>query len=100
MYKIHITKDARADIKSVSRYTLKTWGADQMRRYSTDLKATIFKLENNPEQLGQDRSERLSGLRSISHDDHYFIFYRIKGKTVEILRVLHQRRNWQKFFGN
>lgn len=80
-------------MRDIARYTLETWGTQRMGRYLDDLENSLASLKDSPDTRGQDRGK---GLRSLSHRDHYFIFYRIIDKTVVILRVLHQRTNWQK----
>jgi len=36
----------------------------------------------------------------LRHRDHYFVFFRIVGDRVEVLRILHQRRDWPKILNN
>ena len=93
---IQRTYEARKDLESIAQYTLDVWGAAQLRTYMAGLDETIHTLAGQPETQGQDRSQYKPGLRSIPHKDHYFIFYRVKGRNVELLRVLHQHRNWQR----
>ncbi len=95
-YSIKRTPAARDDLLSIARYTHDTWGEKQLRQYMAELDKTIQQLATSPQSKGQDRGNIRDGLRSVSHGDHYFVFYRVRGDTVEILRILHQRRNWQK----
>lgn len=85
---------ARQDLKEIARYTLLTWGVRQLRRYLAELERTIRQLEHEPERAGQDRSSLREGLRSLSHQKQHLIFFRVTGRTVEIIRVLHHRRDW------
>ena len=95
-YTIKRTLEARADLQSIARYTHDTWGKEQLQTYMAELDATIQALMETPETRGQDRKYIKEGLRSLSHKNHYHIFYRVRGGTVEILRILHQRSNWQR----
>ena len=96
-YKVFRSFHARQELDAIADYTLEMWGENQQRKYMMEVEATIARLHENPEK-GKDHGDIMPGLRSIAHEDHYFIFYRVKGRTVEILRVLHQRRDWPEFF--
>lgn len=96
IFKIRRTFQARSDLLDIARYTLDTWGQEQVRAYMAELDGTIQLLTENPQSKGHDRSSVKPGLRSISHKGHYFIFYRVDEETVELVRILHQRRNWQR----
>lgn len=95
-YRIVRTLRARQDLEDIGQYTLQRWGRRQMAKYLLDLDATIQQLATDPESLGQDRSHVRSGLRSIRHGQYHFVFYRVRGDTVELIRVLHQRRDWTR----
>jgi len=94
-YTIQRTYQARKDLENIAQYTHDVWGTPQLRTYMAELDATIQMLADQPETQAQNESQYWLGLRSASHKNHYFIFYRVKGQSVELLRVLHQRRNWQ-----
>jgi toxin ParE1/3/4 len=50
-------------------------------------------------RIGRDRSDLLEGMRSLTEGD-YVIFYRAKGKTVEIVRILHGKQDLPEIFEN
>jgi toxin ParE1/3/4 len=93
-YQIFRTLRARQDLLEIAAYTLRRWGRRQMARYLRELDATIQQLATDPMHIGQDRSHVKPGLRSLSHKQYHFVFYRVRGDTVEIIRILHQRRDW------
>lgn len=93
-YRILRTARARQDLEEIARYTLDRWGRRQMVKYLRRLDTTIQTLANDPQRCGQDRSQLREGLRSVSHERYHFIFYRVRANAVEILRILHQRRDW------
>ena len=95
-YRILRTLRARQDLEEIGRYSLERWGRRQMAKYLRQLDRTIQKLTTQPEALGQDRSYVKPGLRSLRHKQYHFVFYRVRGDSVEILRILHQRRDWAK----
>jgi len=91
VHDIVLSPKAEADLVGVARYTLDRWGNDQAAGYLTELDATIRSLSQNPER-GQRRDRLKPGLRSLTHRGHYHIFYRVVDRTVQIVRVLHVRR--------
>lgn len=95
-YTIQRTLEARADLQGIARYTHEMWGKKQLQVYMAELDTTIQELMKKPITHGQDRKNIKEGLRALSHKKHYHIFYRVKGDTVEVLRILHQRSNWQR----
>lgn len=97
-YDVQLSRNAEADLDSIADYTLEHWGVQQLQTYMADLKRTVDSLETKPEQKGISRTDLREGLRAISHQNHYHIFYRVRGGTVEILRILHQRRDLPRFF--
>jgi len=100
IYRIEQTIQARQDLVNIAEYTLAQWGKTQLRIYLDDIEQTIQYLSETPESKGQNRDTIKPGLRSIPHENHYFIFYRVKDSAVQIIRILHQRRNWQRIMQN
>lgn len=97
-YDVQLSQDAESDFDNIADYTLENWGAVQLLSYMAELKKTVYSLETKPEKKGISRADLKEGLRSIPHQNHYHIFYRVRGETVEIIRILHQSMNWQRFF--
>ncbi|MBW2734850.1 MAG: type II toxin-antitoxin system RelE/ParE family toxin [Deltaproteobacteria bacterium] len=93
-YTILRTLRARQDLEEIGHYTLGRWGRRQMAKYLRQLEMTIQTLAEDPEALGQHRGHIKPGLRSLRHEQYHFVFYRVQDRRVEILRVLHQRRDW------
>jgi len=84
------TKTARADRREVFEYIR----ADSPRAaIKMDLifseKAAI--LTRFPEM---GRLGRVPGTRELLAHRHYFLIYRIRANTIQILRVLHTSRHW------
>lgn len=94
-YQIIRSFRAREDLKYIAIYTKKEWGLAQMERYMRELQQTIHTLAESPETKGIDLDSYGPTLRRISHRNHYYIFYQVRGTTVQIVRVLHQRRHWE-----
>ncbi|MBL9018572.1 MAG: type II toxin-antitoxin system RelE/ParE family toxin [Myxococcales bacterium] len=84
-----ITKAARRDLIEIGRHTLQRWGADQRRRYLTQLDARFRWLARNPE-LGTSSDEIKRGYWRYREGRHV-IYYRPSADGVDIIRVLHAR---------
>lgn len=95
-FKILLTPRARRDLEEIAQYTQHQWGPEQTRRYMQELDETIQQLRVTPDTIGTDRDRVKPGLRSLSHKRYHFVFYRVRENRVEVLRVLHQRRDWAK----
>lgn len=109
---------ARRNARPVSKFTLSPEAVDDLEiiwtyiardnpRAADDVIESAYRLcgvlGEHPE-LGRVRefSQReLAGLRSFVITDfpNYVIFYRVKGKGVEIVRVLHGARDIERLFG-
>ena len=84
-----VARSAEADLKSIIRYTMKTWGSAQTRRYSQGLRNTFQLLADNP-SLGRACDWFRPGLRRFEHGKHV-VFYVCLADEVLIARVLHQQ---------
>jgi toxin ParE1/3/4 len=62
-------------------------------QYLDRLKDQLWGLIDNPE-LGVKRDELVRGIRSVSVDSHV-LFYRIKNRRLEVIRILHARQDHQ-----
>ena len=80
---------AESDLKSIVRYTMKTWGKAQTKRYSQGLRDCFLLLANNP-ALGRNCESIRRGLRRFEHGKHV-VFYIAQPDEVLIVRVLHQQ---------
>ena len=83
------SRRAEADLLSISTYTLRTWGEDQVIRYIGELERCCQMLADNP-ALGRSCDYVRLGLRCMEQGKHV-IFYRQEPGGILISRVLHQR---------
>lgn len=95
-WRIKLTQRAQRDLEGIIEYTLRQWGSEQVDRYAAQLGGTIEQLREQPSRKGRGLDELEPGLRYLRHEEHYFIFYRVEGEQVEILRILHQRTDWRR----
>jgi len=89
-----VTPAAKADLKSIARYTQHKWGRKKRNQYLSALDNRFSWLADDP-QLGKCRDEVKTGYRSYPEGLHV-IFYRIVKGSIEILGVLHQNMDFKK----
>jgi toxin ParE1/3/4 len=73
--KLRLTADARADVRSILRYTARQWGVSQRDIYHAQLYEGMDRLHRHPE-LGEESSDLFDGCRVWRVDNH-LLFYRI-----------------------
>lgn len=86
---------ALADLKGISRYTVRTWGAEQAVRYLNELGECVRRI-TKPPLAGRECEAVKPGLRRIEQGRHV-IFYRQHTGRIVISRVLHQRMLPRKY---
>lgn len=85
-----LSRKAKADLKSIARYTEREWGRDQRNQYVLQFDQCFHLLGENP-NLGQPCDEINPGYRQYPHGSH-IIFYRVANDSaVEVIRILHKR---------
>lgn len=84
-----ITKAAKRDLLAIARHTLHRWGAEQRRRYLTQLDARFHWLAQYP-TLGTASDDIKPGYWRY-HEGRHVIFYRVSNTGVDIIRILHDR---------
>lgn len=88
--RVSLARKAQLDIDDASDYTLIRWGPTQAAEYMRGLFAFMNSLAGMPE-LGAIVDPALTA-RRIAYRD-YNVYYRIHSDHIEIIRVLHHRRN-------
>lgn len=91
-----ITPPASNHLDEIADYTLIEWGPQQMSVYIDALFARFQWLADNPE-LGKRRLEFAPDLRSYPEGSHV-IFYRHHTSRIDIIGVLHQSRDIERYF--
>jgi toxin ParE1/3/4 len=86
-----VRADAQADLRSVLLYTRDRWGADQVRRYRTQLNQAMRSLRVYPER-GRTRDEYFLGCRTLAVEQHV-VFYYLTDAEVVIVRILHSNQD-------
>jgi len=81
---------AAEDLRSIVRYTRRTWGADQARAYSEKLHAGVERLAR-----GEGAYKTLSDIHPslrVAHCEHHYIFclWRENASAI-VVAILHKR---------
>jgi len=84
-----LTRLAETDLKSIVRYTMKTWGRAQTIRYRQGLQDCFRLLADNP-SIGRNCDSIHPGLRRFEHGKHV-VFYLAQPDELLIVRVLHRQ---------
>ena len=77
------------DLKSIGRFTLKSWGREKRNIYLSKLDESFHILADQP-HLGIARDDIRKVYRVYDVGLH-LIFYRQKSSGIEIIRILHDR---------
>jgi len=87
--------DAREDVKDLFLYILENNPA-AARRVRKNIYDSVKGLADNP---AMGRPGRVFGTRElVIPKTPYILVYRVRNDVVEILRVIHGARDWQKAF--
>lgn len=102
MHKLHITPAAASDLAEISSYiTLELHNPQAARRIVKSITHDLRHLQQNP-HLGFSVSAKIgrgNDLRALL-SGNYFLFYRVKGATIQVARVLDGRQDYlQVLFG-
>ena len=84
-----LTGSAEKDLADIAKYTLETWGEEQLEIYRYLLEERLVLLVEFPE-LGRNHPMLRSDFRYVVEGKHY-IFYRRVDVDIEVLRFLHCR---------
>jgi toxin ParE1/3/4 len=87
MATFRLTRKAREDLKSIARYTQKTWGVAQRNKYLTQLDKRFAVLADAP-TLGRSCDAIRPGYRKY-HEGRHLIFYVPIPEAIKIVRILH-----------
>ena len=85
---------ANNDLGVIADYTIETFGIEQARRYRDGFGACFQTLSETP-LIGRAADHLAEGLRAYPHRLHV-IFYRQTETGILIVRVLHQRMDFQR----
>jgi toxin ParE1/3/4 len=89
-----LSRAARRDLREIWHYTADRWGLDQADRYVRQLHRAFDAIANDP-QKGRRYDEVRRGYRMLPAGTH-MIFFRVRDQTIDIIRILHQRMDFDR----
>lgn len=91
---LELTDAAVSDLQSIRNYTLEKWGEDQEAAYLESMWEKFEELLNDPERW-RFRADLFPGCQIAAQAKHVILF-RIQGKTLQIVRILHSAMDYQR----
>lgn len=88
MRSFDLTKAARADLKSIARYTQERWGVPQRNAYLKEMDQTFHSLARDP-GIGRACDEVREGYRMFPHGTHVIYYRRSAARGMQVVRILH-----------
>ncbi len=89
-----VSSRARAHLRNISGYTIKSWGKAQEQKYVELIKKVFQEISKNPE-IGCERPEIAQGIRSLVAGKHVVV-YQIGDNRIEVLGVVHGKMDLKK----
>lgn len=89
-----LSEQADADLESIYKYTLDTWGIEQFKRYRDQLNAAFKFIAKEPKSIQRKAREDLASGCCFYHVGHHYIVYRISKQHIEVGRILHESMNF------
>ena len=84
-----LTRRAKADLKSIAKFTEKRWGREQRCIYIKQFDDTFHVLSDTPE-IGNNCNYIKESYQKFPQGSH-IIFYRVASqKSIQIIRILHK----------
>jgi len=90
MRKFKLSKAADADLRSISDYTLKSWGKAQRNTYIQAFFEAFDRLASTP-QIATEIHHIRAGYRKFPQGSHVIYFIESNAQEIVFIRVLHKR---------
>ena len=92
--KFEISELALEDLDNIWEYTVEEWSNEQANKYYNEIFSVIGKICENSD-IGKPIDEVKKGHRRTNVKSH-MIIYKVKGTTIYIDRILHQKMDIDK----
>lgn len=97
MKRLEFTEIARADLKSIHRYSQRTWGTERTAQYIAALRDTMKGLVAGI-IVSRLRDDLRPGLHMATSGRHCIFFEEDQSRAL-VVRVLHERMDYQRHLG-
>jgi toxin ParE1/3/4 len=94
MMRVVLKPRAHRDLEEIWEYTEATWSAAQAEAYVRQIQRACDIIAANP-RVGRACDEVRAGYRKYRAGSH-FLFYRTVADNIEIVRILHQSRDFDR----
>jgi len=84
-----LTRRAKADLKSIAKYTEKCWGRDQRYIYIKQFDDTFHVLSDTPE-IGNNCNYIKENYQKFPQGSHIIYYCIVSQKSIQIIRILHK----------
>ena len=91
---LDFTKAAVADLQSIRYYTLETWGPEQESVYLDSMWNRFEEILADSERWRR-REDLFPGCQIAAQGKHVILF-RIEGKVIQIVRILHSAMDFKR----
>ena len=91
---LDFTEAALSDLQSIRNYTLETWGAEQEQLYLDSLWDKFEEIPGDPGRW-RHRDDLFPGCQIAAQGKHVILF-RIQGKTLQVVRILHSAMDFSR----
>jgi toxin ParE1/3/4 len=96
-HKVVLAPEALDDLRSIYDHVADDAGTGIADGYQLRIRAACLGLADFPGR-GTPRDALAQGLRSIAFERRATIYYRVTGRTVEIVRIFHAGRDVERAF--
>ncbi|MFA3919310.1 type II toxin-antitoxin system RelE/ParE family toxin [Ruegeria hyattellae] len=96
--KVELRPRAEADLDEIWAHTVEAWSVAQAKAYLTGLGASLELIAEFPD-LARLRVEFTPAVRIHPYKKHLIIFQSDE-TVVDVLRIVHSRRNWSDFLAD
>jgi toxin ParE1/3/4 len=94
---LDLTEIARADLVSIRRYSIRTWGPEQTTTYMNALRDTMKGLVRGV-VTARHRDDLKPGIQMATSGRHC-IFFEADDSRVLVIRILHDRMDYRRHLG-
>lgn len=92
--KFQISSKAQSDLIDIWEYTFKNWSPEQADRYYQIIIDKIKEICEKPD-IGKSYKKVLRGYWGAAVKSHIIFYKELGNNSIEIVRILHQRMDYQ-----